>query len=96
MYVLGTAYGEAPAGKTAFWDTEGWQEAAIKLLGWLGRGWRGKERGPRHAGCGHRTPCCVAEGLLGLGLEVGGGGSCGQQLGSAPAHLGIGREGGKG
>ena len=38
VYVRGPAYGEAPAGKTAFWDTEGWQEAAIKLLGWLGRG----------------------------------------------------------
>ncbi|HEY3396118.1 MAG TPA: glutamine amidotransferase [Armatimonadota bacterium] len=37
-YVLGTAYGEAPAGKTAFWDTPGWQQAAVRMLGWLARG----------------------------------------------------------
>lgn len=38
VYLLGTCYGEAPAGKTAFWDAPAWPETAVKLLGWLARG----------------------------------------------------------
>ncbi len=38
VYVLGTCYGEAPAGKTAFWDAPAWPEAVVRMLGWLARG----------------------------------------------------------
>jgi uncharacterized membrane protein len=38
LYILGTSYGEAPTGRTAFWDAPGWPVVVVRMLSWLARG----------------------------------------------------------
>jgi uncharacterized membrane protein len=38
VYVLGTSYGEAVTGKTAFWDAPAWPQVVVRMLNWLARG----------------------------------------------------------